>query len=122
MQDPGLRAVLPILLSAVCVAGMAVVLLGVGNCFNSGRPARLKRMPQASGVAPIRDPRRRFDVRLPLLGITLLVFAAALLFLYPWAVAIRPRPPCVFAGGLVFLGLMTSGLIYGWRQGIFRGR
>ena len=79
MQDPGLRAVLPILLSAVCVAGMAVVLLWAGNLFNSGRPARLKQSPKASGASPIPDPRRRFDARLPLLAITFPVFAAALL-------------------------------------------
>jgi len=81
---------LPIFLFAVCVLALAVGLLIVANIFNPGKPGRVKQMPYESGMDPIHDTRRRFDVRFHLLAIAFLVFDVELLFLYPWAVASRP--------------------------------
>ncbi|HEY4761766.1 MAG TPA: NADH-quinone oxidoreductase subunit A [Thermoguttaceae bacterium] len=83
-------AVLPLFLFTVCVIGLAVILLVVANLFNPIRPGSVKRMPYESGMDPIHDTRRRFDVRFHLLAIAFLVFDVELLFLYPWAVATRP--------------------------------
>ena len=46
-------------------------------------------MPYESGMDPIHDTRRRFAVRFHLVAIAFLVFDVELLFLYPWAVAMR---------------------------------
>jgi NADH-quinone oxidoreductase subunit A len=83
-------SVLPIFLFIACAIGLAVVLLLLANAFNPGRPGRVKRMPYESGMDPIHDTRRRFDVRFHLLAIAFLVFDVELLFLYPWAVAFVP--------------------------------
>jgi NADH-quinone oxidoreductase subunit A len=83
-------AVLPIFLFLVCAMALAVGLLIVAGMFNPGRPGRVKRMPYESGMDPIHDTRRRFDVRFHLLAIAFLVFDVELLFLVPWAVAFRP--------------------------------
>ena len=57
-------------------------------------------MPYESGMDPVHDTRRRFDVRFHLVAIAFLVFDVELLFLYPWAVAMRPAPlPADEAGG-----------------------
>jgi NADH-quinone oxidoreductase subunit A len=81
---------LPIVLFIACVVGLVLVLLLVANLFNPIRPGRVKRMPYESGMDPIHDTRRRFDVRFYLLAIAFLVFDVELLFLYPWAVAVKP--------------------------------
>ena len=79
-------------------------------------------MPYESGMDPIHDARRRFDVRFHLVAIAFLVFDVELLFLYPWAVAMRQRRrrmpiaardqwicagrqagSCGFTGAMVFL-------------------
>lgn len=86
------QAFLPIFLFIVCTIGLAVGLLIVSSLFNPGRPSRVTRMPYESGMDPIHDTRRRFDVRFQLLAIAFLVFDVELLFLYPWAVASRPAP------------------------------
>jgi NADH-quinone oxidoreductase subunit A len=174
MHGPVLHAVLPILLFAVVAVGMAVALLVLGNVFNPRRPGRVKRMPYESGMDPIHDARRRFNVRFHLVAIAFLVFDVELLFLYPWAVAFQPkapgaeatqadraaqpvqpkaaapaatsslasveaaapsasadapesdsaqgRPPFVFVGGMIFIGLLVLGFIYDWRKGIFEWR
>jgi len=85
-------AALPIFIFVVCTLGLAGILLLVANLFNPIRPGSVKRMPYESGMDPIHDTRRRFDVRFYLLAIAFLVFDVELLFLYPWAVATRPAP------------------------------
>lgn len=138
-------AVLPIFLFGACAVGLCVVLLLLGNLFNPKRPGPVKQMPYESGMDPIHDTRRRFDVRFHLLAIAFLVFDVELLFLYPWAVAARPASTeaaasaklgldaaveagmvesrgLIFAGVMVFVGLLALGLIYDWRKGIFRWR
>jgi NADH-quinone oxidoreductase subunit A len=147
--------VLPILLLGGAVVALAVGLLVVANLFNPGRPGRVKRMPYESGMDPIHDTRRRFDVRYYLIAIAFLVFDVELLFLYPWAVVFSPRspemapvvsaspvvaatptieaatpslparverPPLIFPGGMVFLGLLVLGFVYDWKKGVFRWR
>jgi NADH-quinone oxidoreductase subunit A len=83
-------AFLPVFLFAACALGLAVGLLAFAGLFNPGRPGRVTRMPYESGMDPIHDTRRRFDVRFHLLAIAFLIFDVELLFLYPWAVASRP--------------------------------
>jgi NADH-quinone oxidoreductase subunit A len=83
-------AFLPVFLFVLCAIALVVGLLGVASLFNPGKPGRVTRMPYESGMDPIHDTRRRFDVRFHLLAIAFLVFDVELLFLYPWAVASRP--------------------------------
>jgi NADH-quinone oxidoreductase subunit A len=83
-------AFLPVFLFVVCVVGLVGGLLIVARLFNPSRSGSVTRMPYESGMDPIHDTRRRFDVRFHLLAIAFLVFDVELLFLYPWAVASRP--------------------------------
>jgi len=117
-------AVLPIFLFVAFLIGLALALLLVANVFNPSRPGRVKQMPYESGMDPVHDTRRRFDVRFHLLAIAFLVFDVELLFLFPWAVSLQQpdRPAYVFLGGMLFLGLLALGFIYDWRKGIFRWR
>jgi NADH-quinone oxidoreductase subunit A len=139
-------AAIPIVLFLGAVIGVAIGLLLLGRLCNPSRMGRVKRMPYESGMDPVHDTRRRFDVRFHLLAIAFLVFDVELLFLYPWAVAVRgrtevtevqpvqtaslpdaatvPRPLVrpVFIGGFVFLVLLTLGFVYDWRKGVFRWR
>jgi NADH-quinone oxidoreductase subunit A len=85
---------------------------------------------------PIHDARRRFDVRFHLVAIAFLLFDVELLFLYPWAVANKNpaglnsiadanpdfSPTVVFVEVMVFIALLTVGLAYAWRKGVFRWR
>ena len=139
--------VLPVLLFVGSTVVLAGLLLALANLFNPGRPSRVKRMPYESGMDPVHDTRRRFDVRFHLLAIAFLVFDVELLFLYPWAIELhsaRPEPAAVaavvdgvaaapavveqpwirpaFAAGLVFFLLLTLGFVYDWRKGVFRWR
>jgi NADH-quinone oxidoreductase subunit A len=129
-------AVLPIFLFVACSTALAFVLLGVSALIGPSRDSRVKEMPYESGMDPIHDARRRFDVRFYLVAIAFLVFDVELLFLYPWAVASRNPQGIdaavssglvsgrgiVFAEVIVFLVLLGAGFIYAWRKGVFQWR
>jgi NADH-quinone oxidoreductase subunit A len=82
-------ATLPVFLMVAAVLGLAALLLGLAAVLNPKRPGAVMRMPYESGMDPIHDTRRRFDVRFHLVAIAFLVFDVELLFLYPWAVAMH---------------------------------
>lgn len=147
-----LTPILPIFLFLLAAIGLAGGLLIVARAFQARRAGRVTRMPYESGMDPIHDTRRRFDVRFYLLAIAFLIFDVELLFLYPWAVTfggesriesakpqaanqkslspplpISPSPPLAsrriaFAGAMTFVALLTLGFIYDWRKGVFRWR
>ncbi|MCA9100250.1 MAG: NADH-quinone oxidoreductase subunit A [Pirellulales bacterium] len=128
--------VLPLFLFALCTFGLTAALLAAGVLFGPRRSTRVKEMPYESGMNPIHDTRRRFDIRFHLVAIAFLVFDVELLFVYPWAVAARHPEgvdaaigagdvvsrDLVFGGVMVFLVLLVVGLIYDWRKGVFRWR
>ncbi len=83
---------MPVFLLIACLLAVCGAILVAGRLFNPRRPGRVKRMPYESGMDPVHDTRRRFDVRFHLLAIAFLVFDVELLFLYPWAVSVRNGP------------------------------
>jgi NADH-quinone oxidoreductase subunit A len=94
-------------------------------------------MPYESGMDPIHDTRRRFDIHFHLVAIAFLLFDVELLFLYPWAVASRHPTDgidaaisagavegrgLVFGEVMFFVALLAVGFVYAWRKGVFRWR
>lgn len=126
-------SLLPILLFVVIATGLGVAMLCVGSLLGPKRDGAVKQMPYESGMDPIHDARRRFDVRFHLVAIAFLLFDVEVLFLYPWAVASKnPQGLAtvvsdearwlVFAEVMVFISMLALGLIYAWRKGVFRWR
>jgi NADH-quinone oxidoreductase subunit A len=65
----------------------AVGMVVAGKLLGPRRTTAVKAMPYESGMDPIHDTRRRFDVRFHVVAIAFLIFDVELLILYPWAVA-----------------------------------
>src|SRR6478735_4456785 len=127
---------LPILLFIAASSALATGMLVAGSMVGPRRQSAVKQMPYESGMDPIHDTHRRFDVRFHLVAIAFLVFDVELLFLYPWAVAARNKEGIdaavadklvesrglVFAEVMIFIALLAVGFIYAWRKGVFRWR
>ena len=134
-MDGGL---VPILLFVGVSSALAVGMLVAGSLVGPRRQSTVKQMPYESGMDPVHDAHRKFDVRFNLVAIAFLVFDVELLFLYPWAVASRDAVgidqavasavangiglsrSLIFGEVLVFIGLLAAGLIYAWRRGVFQ--
>ena len=127
---------IPIFLFAAASIGLATAMVLVGTVLGPKRNSAVKKMPYESGMDPIHDTRRRFDVRFHLVAIAFLIFDVELLFMYPWAVASRQsngidaavrdglisHRGLVFGGALFFLTLVVVGLVYEWRKGVLKWR
>lgn len=128
--------VVPIFLFVACATAMSVGLLTVSGLIGPSKQTRVKEMPYESGMDPVHDARRRFDVRFNLVAIVFLVFDVELLFLYPWAVATRNSQGLaalvaggqvasrnlVFVEAILFILLLAVGYLYAWRKGVFQWR
>jgi NADH-quinone oxidoreductase subunit A len=129
---------LPILIFAACATALSLGMLGIASVFGPKRQSAVKQMPYESGMDPIHDAHRRFDVRFHLVAIAFLIFDVELLFLYPWAVATRSDSGIdaavaaagplgytrglVFGEVMVFMALLALGLVYAWKKGVFQWR
>ncbi len=129
--------ILPILIFVVLAMLITVGMLAAGSLLGPRRSGSVKEMPYESGMDPVHDARKRFDVRFYLVAIAFLVFDVELLFLYPWAVAAshannpasaEPAANDPFSTGLVFwevmvfIVLLAAGFVYAWRKGVFQWR
>jgi NADH-quinone oxidoreductase subunit A len=133
--------ILPVLLFVACATALSIGLLVMSKLVGPRRTTAVKEMPYESGMDPIHDTRRRFDVRFHLVAIAFLVFDVELLFLYPWAVAIRnpagiksvvagpdvaaplvASRELIFAEAMIFIALLAAGFVYAWRKGVFQWR
>jgi len=84
-MDFALDTYYPLFLFLIAVILFAVSALAACHLIGPRKKTPVKEMTYESGMDPIGDARRRFDVKFYLVAILFLVFDVELLFLYPWA-------------------------------------
>ncbi|MEB3207132.1 MAG: NADH-quinone oxidoreductase subunit A [Vampirovibrionales bacterium] len=102
-----------ILLSAL----FALLLLAIAQLVQFKAPSQLKEATYESGMTPYGDARVRFDVKFYLYALMFILFDIETVFLFPWAVTFDQMGVFAFVEMLVFLGILTVGLVYAWRKG-----
>ena len=120
----------PILAYAAILIGFVIVSLVLAHTLGPRRNTTVKNMPYESGMDPIGDARRPFDVKFYLVAILFIVFDVELLLLYPWAVSaysVEGGVPgalrgSVFVVVVVFLATLALAYVYAWKKGVFRWR
>src|SRR5437868_14499135 len=100
---------LPIFLFVIAALIVPTGMIVAGRMIGPSRQGRVKEMPYESGMDPIHDTKRRFDVRFHLVAIAFLLFDVEILFLYPWAVASHPEAPGSGKGFELLNGATPSG-------------
>ena len=133
MQSVAPESLLPLIGVGLAAATVGLGMLLLGSLVGPRRQGAVKQMPYESGMDPVHSARRRFDIRFHLIAIVFLLFDVELLFLYPWAVTrnheqglLAPGIPVdrllIFSEVMIFIALLTLGLLYVWRKGVFRWR
>jgi NADH-quinone oxidoreductase subunit A len=84
-----------IAIMVVIAVGMAGVILLLTHVImppilGNRRIGEIKHSTYESGMEPIGDTRKRFNVRFYLVAVLFLVFDVDIIFLYPWAVLFKP--------------------------------
>ncbi|MAE62808.1 MAG: NADH-quinone oxidoreductase subunit A [Phycisphaeraceae bacterium] len=128
---------MPVLADSFSHYGPVVVLLamailfGVGNLIATTllgprREGPVKGTTYESGMNPIGDTRRRFNVRFYVVAMTFLLFDVEIVFLYPWAMVFRSLgadsdlAPLFLGRVLFFILTSVIAFAYAWRKGVFR--
>lgn len=121
---------LPIAVLFLVVTGLAAVILLLTHFLpKKMRSGPVKDAIYESGVEPIGDARRRFNIRFYLVAMLFLLFDVELIFMYPWAVRFYSAAMSGEAGAkeatflvvemAIFMAVLLIGYIYAWRKKVF---
>jgi NADH-quinone oxidoreductase subunit A len=71
------------------------------------------------GVLPLGNDRwMQFHVRYYLYAILFVIFEVEAVFLFPWAVVLKPLGEVALIEMTIFLSILIFGLAYAWRKGV----
>jgi NADH-quinone oxidoreductase subunit A len=110
-------------------------LLSVVFLFLAGCALALQRLAQPAGLPGVTEPQKtpvlgghepgthawqRYHVRFYSMTLLFIAFEMEMMFMYPWAVVyVAEGVKAIMEMGM-FLAILSIGIIYGWREGIFR--
>ena len=129
----------PILLLLVIAIGFAVGNLALSLIIGPSRSGPGKETTYESGMVPVGDTRKRFNVRFYIVAMIFLVFDVEIVFMYPGATIFAPA---VHGGALpagtassagsydmgalllvemvVFVAILLVAYFYAWGKGVFK--
>ena len=110
------------------------ILFAVGNVIASriigpSRTGPGKSATYESGMMPVGDTRRRFNVRFYIVAMIFLVIDVEIVFFYPWATifpryastpALHERSGVLLLELIVFVAILLVAYLYAWWKGVFR--
>lgn len=119
--------------AAVAILLLMAIGFGAGNLvlthlLGPSRKGEVKGSVYESGMNPIGDTKRRFNVRFYIVAMTFLLFDVEIVFLYPWAATFPSLggpegdalSPLFFGRMLFFILTSIIAFAYAWRKGVFR--
>lgn len=102
----------------LAVAGLIVgVMCTVNMIVGPKRPSAIKSEAFECGNPSSGSAWGRFSVRFYLTAILFLLFDVEVIFLYPWAVELRRLGVFGFVEALIFISILSVGLVYAWQRG-----
>lgn len=108
---------LPILVFAVVAFGIAAAIAVMGLMLGRSKPDDEKLSAYECGFEPIGDPAEQFNVRFYIVAMLFVIFDLEIAFLFPWAVTLMHLGSLAFWSMMVFLAVLTLGLVYEWKKG-----
>ena len=107
----------PVLMFLAVAVGLSCVMIGLGFLRGPHKPDAEKLSPYECGFEPFSDARMKFDVRFYLVAILFIIFDLEIAFLFPWSISLGQQGNLGFWSMMIFLGILTVGLIYEWKKG-----
>ena len=116
----------PVALMIVIAIGFTVGNLVLSLVIGPSRTGPGKETTYESGMTPVGDTRKRFNVRFYIVAMIFLVFDVEIVFMYPWATIFAPAGVNRdFAGLLlieiiIFIAILLVAYFYAWGKGVFK--
>jgi NADH-quinone oxidoreductase subunit A len=101
----------------LAIAVMIAVMVGASWALGPRRRGLPDSNPFESGILPLHDTTIRFPSQFYLIAMFFVIFDLEMVFVFAWAVAVRPAGWTGYAGILAFLVLLLLALAYLWRSG-----
>ena len=115
----------PVVLLLLIGIGFAVGNIILSSVIGPSRTGPGKETTYESGMVPVGNTHRRFNVRFYIVAMIFLVFDVEIVFMYPWATIFAPfvrgRMGGLLLGEMfVFVALLVLAYLYAWGKGVFR--
>ena len=82
------------------------------------KPGQAKQDPYECGLESQGEPWVQFRVQYYIYALLFVIFDVEVVFIYPWALVWKGLGPVVFVEMILFLAILTVGLIYAWKKGM----
>ena len=109
---------LPVVIYAGLILVFAVVSLAAARLLRPARPDPEKLLNYECGSEPIGEAWVQFPVGFYLVALLFVVFDVLVVFLFPWALTLRGLGLMAFGAMALFLGILSLGWLYAYREGI----
>jgi len=82
------------------------------------KPNPIKQSTYECGIETVGDSWVQFKAQYYIFALIFLVFDVETVFLFPWALSLNQLPMFVVLEGVLFIGILVTGLVYTWRKGM----
>ena len=110
-------------LAGAAIVGTAAALVALA-VFLIGRTTAPvtdpQKVPLLGGGAPETHAWQRYHVRYYSMTLLFIAFEMEMMFMYPWAVVFVQEGGKAMVEMGMFLAILSIGILYGWREGIFK--
>nr|YP_010323269.1 NADH dehydrogenase subunit 3 [Leptophyton benayahui]UKP88404.1 NADH dehydrogenase subunit 3 [Leptophyton benayahui] len=106
-----------ILILLIISGTLSTIILGASWLLGLSQPSTEKVSVYECGFDPFGPSGSTFSVRFFLIGILFLIFDLEISFLFPWAVSYAGLPLFGYWVVMLFLAVLTWGLVYEWVEG-----
>ncbi len=107
----------PVVIMLVLAVATAVGMLAATSLIGPKKSFPDKMEPFECGESPIVSPKLRFSVKFYLVALFFVIFDIEAVFLYPWAVLFKELGWFGFVEMMIFIFILSIGLIYVWKRG-----
>src|SRR5687768_5851040 len=127
-KDDGPASWLPVVILIIIGVGFAIGNIAASLLIGPARTGPGKETTYESGMMPIGDTRRRFNVRFYIVAMIFLVIDVEIVFFYPWATIFAPvietgtrqQGNLLLLEIILFVAILLVAYLYAWGKGVFR--
>lgn len=115
-----LRDYLTVAIFAALAAGLLSGVLFLGKLIRPVRPQQDKYLTYESGVDPVGDGWAQSPIRYYVFALMFVLFDVEAVFLFPWATQLEVYGWFGAIEMIVFITLLSLGLLYAWRKKVLQ--
>lgn len=106
--------------------GLPILVATVAACLaqylasSAERVSNPQRVPWLGGGSPQTHAWQRYHARYYPMTLLFIAFEMEMMFMYPWAVVYVAEGGKALVEMGMFLAILSVGIVYGWREGVFK--